>query len=145
MGREDTVRTLLNSIPIFTSRDWGSVERNGRAVELAKSIRAAVDQRDDAKMKELAKEIDYFMSPSFVLFKRMERLIERQGQRVWRAEQDNAAWQSLIRRTSIVTRRRDTAELAEIAPRIIAFLKQRNEHVLAGSLEEALATCKARR
>lgn len=41
-------------------------------------------------------------------------------------------------RTAVVVKRRDSAELTDIARRIIAFLRQRNEHVLAQGLEEAL-------
>lgn len=145
MKHEDTIRTLLNSIPIFTSRDWGYPEKNNKAAELAHSIKRAVNLRNDAEMKKLVAEIEYFMSPTFVLFKRMERLIERQGQRTWHTVQDNATWSGLIERTLIIIQRRDNAELVEIASRIITFLRRRNEHVLAQSLEEAANICKPQR
>ena len=145
MKREDTVRTLLNSIPIFTNRNWGYPEKNNRATELAHSIKKAVNLRNDAEMEKLVVEINHFMSPTFVLFERMKRLTERQGQRTWRTMQDNATWGDLMDRTLVIIRRRDNAELTEIALRIIRFLRRRNEHVLAQNLEEAANICKPQR
>jgi hypothetical protein len=137
MKREDTVRTLLNSVPIFTNRDWGSSEKNNEAIELTRRIQKAVTLRDEIEMDKLVAEIQHFMSETFVLFKRMERLVKRQGQRAWRTPQDNETWSRLIERTSIIIKRKDSVELIEITPRIIKFLRLRNEHVLAQSLEDA--------
>jgi hypothetical protein len=145
MKRDDTIQILLNSISIFTNRDWGYPEKNNRAAELAHSIQKAVNLCNDVEMEKLVVEIQSFMSPSFVLFKRMESLIKRQEQRAWRTAQDNATWSGLIERASIIIQRRDNAELVEIAPRIITFLRRRNEHVLAQSLEEATNICKPQR
>lgn len=145
MKREDTVRTLLNTISIFANRDWGSSEKNNAVAGLARRIRQAVTLRDETEMEKLFREIQYFMSATFVLFKRMERLVERHGQKMWHTPQDNSTWSGLIQRTSIIIRRRDGAELVEIAPRIIRFLRLRNEHVLAQSLEDALKTSKPQR
>ena len=145
MKREDTVRTLLNTISIFTNRDWGSSEKNNEATELTRRIQKAVTMRDDTEMEKLVAEIQYFMSATFVLFKRMEGLVKRHGQRVWQTPQDNGTWGGLIERTSVIIKRKDSAELVEIAPRIIAFLRRRNEHVLAQSLEDALKIAKPQR
>jgi hypothetical protein len=145
MKREDTTRTLLNTISIFTNRDWGSSEKNSEATELTRRIERAVTMRDDTEMEKLVAEIQYFMSATFVLFKRMERLVKRHGQKVWQTSQDNETWGGLIERTSVIIKRKDSAELVEIAPRIIAFLRRRNEHVIAQSLEDALKTPKPQR
>lgn len=145
MKHEDTTRTLLNSILIFKSRDWGSPEKNNEATELTRRIQRAVTMRDDTEMEKLVTEIQYFMSATFVLFKRMERLVKRHGQRVWQTPQENEIWSGLIERTSVIIKRKDSAELVEIAPRIVAFLRRRNEHVLAQNLEDALKTYKPQR
>ena len=145
MNREDTVRTLLNAISIFTNRDWGSSEKNNAATELTRHIQKAVNLRDEIEMEKLVKEIQHFMSATFLLFRRMERLVEWHGQKEWRTPEDTKIWRNLVERTSTIVRRRDGTELVEIAPRIIAFLRKRNEHVLAQNLEDALCACKSER
>lgn len=145
MKREETLQALLNSIPMLTNRDWGSPEKNNRATELAQFIRSAINQSSNAEMERLVLEIKYFMSPTFVLSERMKRLIERHGQRAWRTPQDNTTWSGLMERTSIIVGRRDEKELLEIVQRVIAFLRQRNEHVLAQNIEGAVNMSKQRR
>lgn len=140
MGPTDSAQTLLNLIPMFTSRDWGSPEKNSRAVELARSIREAVHLRDDAKVAKLVQEVQFFMAPTFVFFKRLERLAGQEYK--WRTTQDDTTWSGMMDRTRTIVERNDKVEVVEIAPRIIAFLRKRNGHVLAQNIQEALDMCR---
>ncbi len=142
MNRDDTARTLLNSLSALTSRDWGSPEKNNGAVELTRRIREVVTLRDDIAMGRLVEEVKYFTPPTFTLFERMKRLVEHESEKKWGKPVDDATWGKFIERAKIVIDRRDGAEIIEIAQRIIVFLRQRNGHVLAGKLEDAVKLTK---
>ena len=144
MTKNDGSRSLLNSLPIFKNRDWGSPEKNSAAAELARRIENMANQGNQAEMQKLVAEVEHFMSPAFVLFKRTATLTERHRSRTWRTTTDNVAWKVLMDRTSTILQHKDTKELTEITPNIVAFLRRRNEHVLAQGLEDALKTCTRR-
>src|SRR3989338_3843286 len=145
MTRTDTARTLLTSVSIFTSRDWGSSEKNNAAIELARRIEMAVTLRDEAEMQKLVSEIKFFMSVTFLLFRRMELLVQRHSRRTWLTPGDTKTWNAIMERTSTIIKRKDGEELVEIAPRIIKFLGQRNGHVFAQGLEVSLKIAKQQR
>ncbi len=140
MSLTDSAQALLNSVPMFISRDWGSSEKNSRAMELARSIREAVHLRDETKVAALVQEVRYFMAPTFVLFRRLDRLAKQEHR--WRTQQDDTTWSGMMSRTRTIVERNDDSEVVEIAPKIIAFLRKRNGHVLAQSMQEALDMCK---
>ena len=144
MTKNEGAHALLNSLPIFKNRDWGSAEKNSAAVELARRIEKVAIQGSQAEMQKLIAEVEHFMSPAFVLFKRTRSLTERHGSRTWRTTSDNATWKVLMDRASTILQHKDAKELTEITPNIIAFLQRRNEHVLAQGLEDALKTCTRR-
>jgi hypothetical protein len=138
MTADDTRRALMNSIATIAGRRWESPEKNNRAAELARKVPEAVNRQDQAEIEKLVKEMQQFVSPTFTLFARLERLAKEQATKEWPKREDGVVWKSYIERAALVVSRRDGDEVILLAQRIVGFLRQRNGHVLASNIEEAV-------
>src|SRR3989344_4391411 len=136
MNPEDTRRALMNSISSVARRNWESPEKNNKAAELSRRVQDAMARQDQGELSELALEMRHFMAPTFTLFERVSRLTREQANKKWSKSEDETSWRKLVERARIVVTRRDSEELVQVAERLVAFLRQRNGHVLAQSLEE---------
>ena len=142
MNQEDTRRALMNSISSVARRNWESPEKNNKAAELSRRVQDAMARQDQGELSELALEMRHFMAPTFTLFERVSRLTREQANKKWSKSEDETSWRKLVERARIVVTRRDSEELVQVAERLVAFLRQRNGHVLAQSLEEAMRMTK---
>lgn len=144
MDTKEIRRALLNSLPYLDHRNWESPEKNNLATGISKRIRVAVETKDTAELERLIVEIKHFTAPSFTLHERIRGLTLKEIGRKWATEADSATWNTLIARATIIIRRNDTEELKQIAERLITFLRARNGHILARSLEDALNIARKR-
>lgn len=138
MDSQDTERALLNSLSSIDHRNWESLEKNNKGAELVKRIREASIKKDAAELTKLVVEMKQFMSSDFTLFERMKRITRDEAGRSWSKPQDTEVWKNYMQRAVLVVERRDKDELLELAQKIAAFLRRRNGHILAKSIEEAL-------